>query len=236
MSQAMHATHVRLGGAMGKKFGRVHHFHLDSGTTAEALAALMSQVKGTRDYFLGAHRRGIEFAVFVGKRNLAREHFGLPANGEIRIVPVLKGAKNGGILQVVAGVVLVIAGGLVSGLSYGWAAPVGGAMITMGWGMIVGGVIQLLTPMPHGRSSKDKAGSEASYNFNGPVNTQAQGNPVPLAYGEVYAGSAVISAGIDVADTSFHQTRAQNPKLGFMGGGYWPGGYREAGFIDPVEG
>ena len=36
----------------------------------------------------------------------------------------------------------------------------------------------------------------ASYNFNGPVNTTAQGNPVPLLYGEMFVGSATISAGI----------------------------------------
>jgi predicted phage tail protein len=35
-----------------------------------------------------------------------------------------------------------------------------------------------------------------SYAFNGPVNMQAQGNPVPVAYGETWTGSAVISGGI----------------------------------------
>lgn len=223
MSQAIHATPIRLGGAMGKKFGRLHHFHLDSGSTSEALCALMSQIKGLREYWLNAHKQGIEFAVFTGGRNLPAEHFALPSRGEIRIVPVLKGAKNGGILQIVAGVVLVIAGGLVSGLSYGWAAPVGSAMIQLGWGMIVGGIVQLLTPLPHGKSAKDSPANTPNYSFNGPINTQAQGNPVPLAYGEVHCGSAVISAGIDVIDTAYHAQRGGNPKLGDMGGGDWSG-------------
>ena len=36
----------------------------------------------------------------------------------------------------------------------------------------------------------------ALHNFNGPVNTTAQGNPVPVIYGEMIVGSATISAGI----------------------------------------
>ena len=45
-------------------------------------------------------------------------------------------------------------------------------------------------------SAKDGPNNGASYNFNGPVNTTAQGNPVPLLYGELFVGSSTISAGI----------------------------------------
>jgi len=38
----------------------------------------------------------------------------------------------------------------------------------------------------------------SSYVFNGAVNTTAQGHPVPVGYGRMIVGSAVISAGIDV--------------------------------------
>lgn len=212
----MTATTIRLYGAMGSRFGREHRFDLDTRTPAEAIAALTSQIKGLRDYLLNAHKHGIRFAVFVGKRNIAREHFGLPATGDIRIAPVLEGRKNGGIVNIVVGVVL---------LAISYFAPVTAPYLApIGWGLIVGGVIQLLTPMPHGKASKDSPGNEASYNFNGPLNTQAQGNPVPLAYGEIYAGSAVISAGIDVADTSYTGAWSPgNPKLGDGGGGAWPG-------------
>jgi predicted phage tail protein len=211
---------------MGSRFGREHHFDLDSRTPAEAFAALASQIKGLRDYWLNAHKQGIRFAVFVGKRNLPREHLSLPANDVIRIAPVLAGSKRGGVLNVIVGAVLVVLDVWVFHTGY---------IAEVGWGMIVGGAIQMLTPMPHGRTSQDRGvDSESSYNFNGPVNTQAQGNPVPLAYGEVYAGSAVVSAGIDVVDTSYTGAWSRgNPKLGYMGGGAWSGGYREIGFIDP---
>jgi predicted phage tail protein len=82
--------------------------------------------------------------------------------------------------------------------------------------MIIGGVIQLLTPVPKG-SAANTAANAPSYVFNGAVNTQAQGNPVPLLYGRMIVGSAVISAGISAEDYVPVET-----SVGYgYGGGYW---------------
>ena len=72
----------------------------------------------------------------------------------------------------------------------------GSAVASLGTALMLGGVMQLLSPQQKGLSAKDSPDNGASYNFNGPVNTTAQGNPVPLLYGELIVGSAVISAGI----------------------------------------
>jgi predicted phage tail protein len=72
----------------------------------------------------------------------------------------------------------------------------------MGWGMIVGGVVQLLTPVPRGGKGQDRPDNAPSYTFSGAVNTQAQGNPIPLLYGRMIVGSAVVSAGINAEDYS----------------------------------
>ena len=37
-----------------------------------------------------------------------------------------------------------------------------------------------------------------SFSFSGIVNTSKQGMPVPIAYGRLFVGSAVISTGLDV--------------------------------------
>ena len=66
--------------------------------------------------------------------------------------------------------------------------------------MTLGGVVQLLTPQQRALSVKDGPNNGASYNFNGPINTTAQGNPVPVLYGELIVGSATISAGIYAED------------------------------------
>ena len=45
-----------------------------------------------------------------------------------------------------------------------------------------------------------KTEPDTRYHFNGVVNTTAQGNPVPLGYGRMIVGSAVVSAGIYAMD------------------------------------
>ncbi|MEK7492166.1 MAG: tail assembly protein, partial [Pseudomonadota bacterium] len=69
-----------------------------------------------------------------------------------------------------------------------------------GASMALGGVVQMLSPQAKGLSTKDSPNNGASYNFNGPVNTTAQGNPVPILYGRMIVGSAVLSGGIFAED------------------------------------
>lgn len=66
--------------------------------------------------------------------------------------------------------------------------------------MMLGGVIQMLSPQPAGLASKQDATNQASYAFGGVTNTAAQGYPVPLLYGKRRIGGAIISAGIYVED------------------------------------
>lgn len=170
---------------MGKRFGR--EFELDVQTPAEAIRALSSQVKGFRAY-LHAHQQDA-FKIFVGGRN-SSEELSFPCSDKeiIRIAPVIQGAGAAG--RIVLGVVLLI-------VAY-FVPPLASYLVPMGASMILGGIAQLLAPTPKtdsGMGSEDLL-HRPSYNFNGPVNTTAQGHPVPLAYGKVICGSAVISAGL----------------------------------------
>jgi predicted phage tail protein len=185
---------IRLYGKLGTQFGRVHRLAVES--TAEAVRALCALVPGFERELMTSRDRGVRYACFLGKKNISKDELALSGGTEeIRIAPVLVGAKAGGVLQFIAGAVLVVAGYIVTGLSYGWAAPVGGAMISTGIAMMAGGVIQMLSPQPRPSSSNGPENG-ASYNFTGAVNTTAQGNPVPVLYGRMIVGSAVISAGI----------------------------------------
>jgi predicted phage tail protein len=69
-----------------------------------------------------------------------------------------------------------------------------------GAGMLFGGVMMMNTQQQKGLGTDEQANNRPSYNFNGAVNTEAQGHCVPLAYGENMVGSAVISAGIYTED------------------------------------
>jgi predicted phage tail protein len=189
---------IKLSGILARKFGHVHKFAVKS--PAEAVRALSVMVPGFEKFLMESSDKGINFAVMVGPKNIGEQELRNPSgDSEIRFVPILAGSKNQGIVQVVLGVVLIIAGIFVTGMSFGSAAPVGAAMIGAGIGMVVGGIMQLLFPVPKQKSS-ERPDNGSSYLFNGPANVQAQGNPVPILYGELWVGSAVISAGIDVDD------------------------------------
>lgn len=183
---------IRLYGKLGAKYGRVHQLAVRN--AREAVRALCVLFPGFEQELRGAHARGVAYSVFIGKENIGREKLEFPPGREdIRIAPVLTGSKRGGVLQTIVGIVLVVVGAFTS-----WAG--GGVLISVGVSMIAGGVTQMLSPQPKGLSAKDSAANSSSYNFNGPVNTSAQGRPVGLLYGLMIVGSAIIYGGIFTQD------------------------------------
>lgn len=180
---------IRLYGKLGAMFGRVHRLAVIN--TAEAIRALCVMVPGFEKELLTSKDRGITYACFLGKENICREQLTYPCGGnDIRIAPILQGSKQGGLLQTIVGVVMIVVGVV---FQQPW-------LVNMGIAVTMGGVAQMLSPTQKGLSTKDRPENGASYNFNGPVNVTAQGNPVPLFYGEMFVGSATVSAGIMAED------------------------------------
>ena len=190
-------TRILLSGSLAKAFGREHLKLLETGTAREAFSALKNTVDGFEDFIRGSARRGLRFAIFRNRENVGEGEFTLSGTTEIRIVPILAGSKNGGLFQAVAGIVLIVAGAFISGLSFGGAAPLGGLMIKVGIAMVIGGVVQMLTPVPKAPGQEDQASTEnkPSYLFNGAFNSTQQGLPVPVVYGQMLVGSSVVSVG-----------------------------------------
>lgn len=192
-------TRIELGGVIGKSFGKIHHRLIS--TTHEATRALAATIPGFEKFMISSQRRGLTYAVFKGKKNIGMDDLGFPVVGEvIRIVPIVMGSKRGGILQTVLGAVLVAVGAVMTYMSGGTASPLAAGLMTSGFGMMAGGVIQMLSPQPAGLASKQDADNKPSYAFGSVTNTAAQGYPVPLMYGKRRIGGAIISAGIYVED------------------------------------
>jgi predicted phage tail protein len=182
---------VRLYGVAGARFGRVHRFAVSS--TAEAMRALCTQVSGFEKFLMNAKDNGLTFAVFKGRKNLGEKELEHPVgDDEIRIAPVLVGSKKAGLFQTILGAALIVVGVLTS--AYG-----GGSLIGLGASLALGGVMQMLSPQTAGLAGTGPDNG-TSYYFNGPVNSSAQGEPVPLVYGRMRVGSRVISAGIYAQD------------------------------------
>jgi len=193
-------TTIRLYGALGARFGRVHRLAVQ--TSAEAVKALCVNFDGFESYLMNAKKKGMVFAVFRGKRNIGLEDYqNLGGNNDIRIAPVMEGAKKAGMFQTILGAVMIVAG-----LALG---PVGLELVGAGFanGLIIGGITataggiyQMLSPQPQGLQMRDDPDNRPSYAFGGAVNTIAMGNPVPVLYGEREIGGAIISAGIVAED------------------------------------
>jgi predicted phage tail protein len=211
----MSATEIRLLGQLGKRFGRSHRAHLDTKTPAEAMRWLLANFPDARQYFAGASDRGMEFAVFRGRgkhrENIGFEQLREPGSDCISFCPVFSGSKNGGVLTTIVGAVLIVIGAIGMFTPFGQAfggAAWGPYAMNMGIAMAAGGVVQLLTAQPRvNKGGADSADNQASYIFNGPINTTAQGGCVPVLYGgPMEIGSTVISAGIEAVDYSSRQS------------------------------
>lgn len=190
---------IELGGVLGKTFGKTHQRLVC--TTSEAVRALCCTVPGFERFLNTSKSRGLTYAVFRGEKNIGVDDLDFPVtNDVIRIVPVVIGSKSGGLLQVIFGAVLVAAAFISGGTSLAaWGALETGLAMT-GASMILGGVIQMLSPQPNGIAMKDQGENKPSYAFGAPTNTVSQGYPVPIGYGKRRIGGAVISAGIYVED------------------------------------
>jgi predicted phage tail protein len=173
---------VKLYGYL-RKFGK--EFELAVKSPAEAVRALCIMVPGFKAFLQNAEHRGITFAVFNGKRNITKEELTLGAKPEIRIATVIAGRKSG-LLQTIVGIVLIVVGVV---FEQPW-------MIKMGAALVIGGILQMMSPQPSLLEKGEDADNRSSYAFGGPVNTTAQGNPIGILYGEREIGGAVISAGI----------------------------------------
>lgn len=186
---------IRLTGDLGKRFGRVHRLAVD--TPAEAVRALCTLHKGFR---AAIDRADLHFKVLINKQPISdfERELHLLGGDTYTIAPVMRGGKSA-LGRIIAGIALV-AISFIPGLNVAvWAGATttyAGLALGMGVSMILGGVVQMLTPMPKMNSPREDDKNTPNTQFSGAVNTQAQGHPVPVCYGELIVGSAVISAGL----------------------------------------
>lgn len=201
---------IKLYGVLGKKFGK--EFHLAVESTREAVKALSVQVPGFEQFMLTAHEQGLAFAVFQDDENISEDQIDFETGAKvIKIVPKVIGAGgNNGVLQTILGVVLIVVG-----VFYDWSGTTsmyGAAMVGAGIGMVVGGVAQMLMPKADAQD-QNQNGNRANKGFGGAATTIAQGNPVPILYGQREVGGFIINAGQFAVDTF------SSADAGYTGGG-----------------
>lgn len=189
---------VILLGDLGNMFGREHMF--DIRLPREAISALAANFKNFRKY-LADSKCG--YQIIVGKKyldSLDELHNPISSKESITLVPVIEGAESGtgkifaGITIIAASIALMVwnpAGAL-------WVGKAGLALLGVGLSTTLGGVTQLLTPLPKAPTITKE--TDPSFAFGGPQNTNVQGYPIPLVYGLVIVGSKIASAGITIEE------------------------------------
>lgn len=197
---------IKLYGVLGKKFGK--EFHLAVESTREAVKALSVQVPGFEQFMLTAHEQGLTFAVFQDDENISEDQIDFETGAKvIKIVPKVIGA--GGLVQTILGAILIVGGIFTGGLSTG----LGVALIGAGVGMAVGGIAMMLMPKVDTLQDQNQDGNRANKGFGGAVTTIAQGNPVPILYGQREVGGFIVNAGQFAVDTF------SSADAGYTGGG-----------------
>ena len=192
---------IKLYGDLAEFVG-VREIETQVHTVADAIKCLIGNYPQAEIYMMDKNYR-----VLVNEKSKTYDEIHFPTGfNDIKIVPVISG-QGRGLGSILLGAALiglsfgafgVNAISLKSGLSAGFAGAGMGAKAAFGIGaaLVLGGVSQMLTPVPQAASEE----TTNSFAFNSPVNTTVAGLPVPILYGERMVGSVVISAGINVVD------------------------------------
>lgn len=181
---------VRLYGKLGATFGREHRLSVSS--VREAVRALCIMIPGFERYMETSHEHGVAYTVFNGSKNLSEADLKLDGVHEvIRIAPVIIGSKKSGLFMAVLGVAIIAAAIWMPGISI----PVSNFMGKVGFGMILGGASQMLSPSGT-VGITNTADTRKSYSFGAPANQSAAGSAMPALWGLREIGGVIISGGI----------------------------------------
>lgn len=204
---------IVLHGALAAQFGP--SFDLEVKSPAEAVRALIVQIKGFRQAFRDGHYRIIKGGEHVADSlNLDELKLRLGRAREMHIVPVIAGSASawGKILAGVAIIGLAIAApyalGIAGGLSatFGGIAAIGFSGISfstiagIGAAIALGGVAQMLSPTPTLSGGSASVDRKESFLFGSGENVTTQGGPVPVVFGEFVIGSVVASSGLSTEE------------------------------------
>ena len=208
---------VKVYGALRKRLGQCR-FEFDVATPAQAIKALCVNFPGLEKWLIDSEKDGVAYRVAVSKEKATQEDMSplfMPFSDKevFSITPVVAGAGRG-LGQVLIGAALITAAvfmapAAAAGGGFFTAGATGTSLTAMGYAsiavgnlgisLVLGGIAQAISPQPDtGLERGREAAKLESFVFNNVVNTARQGLPVPIAYGRVFVGSAVLSSGLDV--------------------------------------
>lgn len=176
---------------MGELFGEVHRLNVK--TIQEAMNAIDTMKGGLRTYLTDCTENGIEFTVQKGEEFMDYDNLAMElGKDDIIISPVPAGSASD-IVKTIIGILLIVASFFVDaiapGVGEGMRVKIAAGLFTVGINLALMGIIEMTMDEP------EELDEQNSTLFNGPINNTKSGIPVPLAYGELEVGGAVVNFG-----------------------------------------
>ena len=191
---------VKVYGALRKRLGQCR-FEFDVTTPAQAIKALCVNFSGLEKWLIDSEKDGVGYRIAVSKERVTEKDVTplfMPFSEKevFSITPVIAGAGSG-TGQIFAGLALIAVSIAVPAAAFGLKSMLGVGLA--GGSLLLGGIAQAISPQPDlGLERGKEAARLESFVFNNVVNTSKQGLPVPIAYGRLFVGSAVLSSSLDV--------------------------------------
>jgi predicted phage tail protein len=156
---------------------------------AEALEAVSLQLPGLQPCPVNGRRR-VQVRDFDTLESLLEQRDG--DLQELHVSPALVFSKEGGVLEVIVGSLLIVASFVVAPA----AATLAKIFFTAGVSLVTGGILQMIAPQ-----AKFNAGqaNEANGYLGAPGNTVNIGTPIPILLGKYLVPGHVLSFDIDAA-------------------------------------
>jgi predicted phage tail protein len=205
---------VIFNGFIGDKYGT--HWNMKVKRPSDILSCVEANYPGFRQKMIEFAEAGGDIDIQCGDRYIEDQEellFNIPED-TIIVTPIPAGAKSGG-AKILIGALLVAslfipgssilvgtyaAGTATSGVLMGTAAGalIGGGTLSMAGLVVAGlgvslaltGLMQIMAPDPSTDAEADE-----TYLFDGPENTVAQNNVVPVLLGEMIVGGVIIASG-----------------------------------------
>lgn len=195
---------VILNGFIGDKYGK--HWTIHADRPHDVFSCIEANYPSFRKDMIEYIESGGGIDVQCGERFLDEEDllFSIPEDSII-ITPVPAGAKSGGSKLLLAALLVAsffipgsgaifAAGAMKVGASAGTAFAIQGAaqlaIAGLAASLALAGITQMMAP-----KVETEGPGEDNYLFNGPENTVAQNNVVPVLMGEMIVGGVIIASG-----------------------------------------
>ena len=203
---------VTLLGDIGDKFGETWTMNVEY--VKDIFKLIECQRPGFKQYLIDCHEKGVTFDIQRGDEYLETEEelFLSEAKDDFIITAGPAGSKSGIGKFYAAGVLIVVSVFFppLAGAAQGsFLAKMATGMQMMAVSLILQGVAQLLMPGPETDTGIDPN----TYLFSGAQTALKEGVPVPVLYGELIVGGAVINQSFTTMDmTTADMKLAPNPR------------------------